>query len=294
MYYVQVLLIIVVLKKDSNERKNHMLPVNFLAVRHGESIGNLAKRMSERGDHSLLTRLRGTHTAHWPLTEKGRGEAVLAGKLINQLSVDKKMFFERMYVSSYARAVDTAGHLDLTDPQWLIDTRITERDWGELDRMTEEERNEKFGEALMMRTVEPFFWAPPNGESFNDLILRVRDFIASVARLNLQNVLVVCHGEVMKAFRIVFHKLTPSEYGEMEFSKDPLKRIYNCQIDHYSRCSPETSTISERLEWFQVYRYSEKESIVIPWKNIPRRRHTSSDLLQIANKLSRDFADIKY
>lgn len=46
------------------------MPVNFLVVRHGESIGNLAKRMSENGDNSLLIRLRGTHTAHWPLTKK--------------------------------------------------------------------------------------------------------------------------------------------------------------------------------------------------------------------------------
>ena len=30
-----------------------MMPVNLLLVRHGESLGNVAKRLSEQGDHSL-------------------------------------------------------------------------------------------------------------------------------------------------------------------------------------------------------------------------------------------------
>lgn len=30
------------------------MPVNLFIVRHGESLGNLAKRRSEEGDHSLL------------------------------------------------------------------------------------------------------------------------------------------------------------------------------------------------------------------------------------------------
>lgn len=129
---------------------------------------------------------------------------------------------------------------------------------------------------------------------FFDLILRVRDFIASVARLSLENVLVVCHGEVMKAFRIVFHKLTPTEYAEMEFSKDSRERIHNCQVDHYSRRDPISSKLCERLEWFQVYRSSDKEIVTIPWKNIPRRRESNQQLLEMAKKLANDFSDLKY
>jgi broad specificity phosphatase PhoE len=34
-----------------------MMPVNLLIVRHGESLGNLANRMRERGDLSLADRL---------------------------------------------------------------------------------------------------------------------------------------------------------------------------------------------------------------------------------------------
>lgn len=270
-----------------------MMPVNLIVVRHGESIGNIAKRMSEEGDNSLIERLRGTHTAHWPLTKKGIGQAKKTGLFLNQLILNEKMYFDKMYVSSYARAMQTAGHLDLIRSNWLVDTRISERDWGVLDRMTEEERQQKFGEAIKMRTVEPFFWAPPGGEMFRELIIRVRDFIDSLYRADIQNAIVVCHGEVMKAFRIIFLQMTPMEYAEMEFSKESLKRIHNCQVDHYSRRSYTSLELSHRLEWLQIHRPSEQEGVVIPWHHISKKRFNSFELLREANKLSDSLGDLK-
>lgn len=271
-----------------------MLPVNCFIVRHGESLGNLAKRRSEEGDDSLIRRLHGTHTAHWPLTKKGKEQAEKTGAFLNKLMGEQNIHFDRMYVSSYARARMTAAGLNLPRARWLIDTRITERDWGTFDRLTDEERREKFHEVLHMREVEPFFWAPLEGETFNSLILRVRDFIASMARIELQNVIVVCHGEVMKAFRIVFAQMSPEEYAVMEFSKDPLERIRNCQVDQYSRCNPDSFELSHRLEWLQVYRPSEGgEEPAIPWKHLPRRRFSNDELLLSAENLARDFGDIE-
>lgn len=268
------------------------MPLNLFIVRHGESIGNLAKRRSEKGDHTLLERLRGTHTASWPLTKKGIEQAKKTGIFLNTLCNDRDIYFDEMYVSSYARAMQTANNLDLIRPEWSVDTRITERDWGELDRLTDEERQEKFGEALKMRTVEPYFWAPPNGESFKKLNIYIRDFIDSLHRVTGQNVIVVCHGEVMKAFRIVFLQMTPMEYEEMEFSKDPLKRIHNCQVDHYTRRDPVTLKTAHRLEHLTVYRPSEKGDTVISKQYLPKKRYSSDELGQMAAKLSKDFADL--
>lgn len=270
-----------------------MMPVNLLIVRHGESLGNLANRMREKGDLSLAERLRGTHTAHWPLTKKGIEQAKATGVFLNKMCREHSMFFDRMYVSSYSRAMKTAGLLEIIRAEWIIDPRITERDWGDLDNYTEEERREKFAQAITLRTVEPFFWAPHNGESFKDLIIRIRDFIDTLVRADVPNVIVVCHGEVMKAFRILFQQMTPMEYKEMEFSKDPLKRIHNCQIDHYSRRNPETLKCDiARLGYLQIYRPSEGKDIAVPWRELPRKRFSSDELLLEANKLSHPFRDI--
>jgi NAD+ kinase len=270
-----------------------MLPVNLFVIRHGESIGNLAKRMTEAGDHSLIEKLHNTHTAHWPLTKKGEEQAKKAGKFLVESFREEQLDIDRMYSSSFARAMQTSGHLGLTDGEWRIEDRITERDWGELDKLTEEERKDRFAHALQMREVEPFFWAPPGGESFNSLVLRVRDFIASVARVGVENVIIVCHGEVMKAFRIIFMHLKPWEYAKMEFSKESLERVHNCQIDHYSRRNPETFQLSSRLEWFQVYRPAEDQGIVIPWKNLPQDLLTNEGMLRIASDLSKDFEELR-
>jgi NAD+ kinase len=271
-----------------------MMPENLVVVRHGESIGNLAKRRSENGDHSLIERLRGTHTAHWPLTKNGVDQAKKTGKFINDYFInDQKIFFDRMYVSSYARALDTAGYLDLIRARWIVDTRITERDWGELDRMTEDERLEKFGEAIAMRKVEPFFWTPPNGESMNDVTIRGRDFIDSLHRAHKNNIITVCHGEVAKNLRMIFFGYTPTEYAEMEFSKDSKRRIHNCQVDHYTRRNPVTLESSDRLEWFRYYRPAEGEGEASEWEHITRHRFSSHELCQMANKLSAPFDDLK-
>lgn len=268
------------------------LPVNLFVVRHGESIGNLAKRMTENGNDTLIQLLHGTHTAHWPLTPKGIEQAKKAGVFLAHFLRENQLHIDRMYTSSFARAMQTAGHLGLPQAQWRVEDRITERDWGGLDRLTEDERRERFEEALRMREVEPFFWSPPDGESFNSLVLRVRDFITSVARIEAENVIVVCHGEVMKAFRIIFMHLKPWGYAEMEFSKDTLKRVHNCQIDHYSRRNPETAELSSRLEWFQAYRPAEDQAVVIPWKNLPQELLGNADLITRSGLLSKELSSL--
>lgn len=270
------------------------MPENLIVIRHGESIGNLAKRKSENGDNSLLERLRGTHTAHWPLTKKGIDQAKKTGQFINDYFInEQKIFFDRMYVSSYARAMQTAAYLELIRAKWIVDTRITERDWGELDRMTEDERLEKFGEAIAMRKVEPFFWTPPNGESMNDVTIRDRDFIDSLHRAEKNSVATVCHGEVAKNLRMIFFGYTPMEYAEMEFSKDHTRRIHNCQIDHYTRRNPKTLESEDRFEWFKYYRPAEGDTKGSEWEHIPHCRFSSHELRQMANKLSASFDDVK-
>lgn len=269
------------------------LPEDLYVVRHGESIGNLAKRKMEGGDDSLLKRLRGTHTAHWKLTVRGVEQAKKTGEFLNRHMELEQFSFDRMYVSAYARAMMTAGHLKLHGAEWKIETRITERDWGEFDRYTDEERREKFADKLKMREVEPFFWAPSEGEAFRELYDRIHSFVSSLARIEAPRVIVVCHGEVMKAFRMIFAQMQPWEYKEMEFSRDPAQRIHNCQVDHYSRRNPDTKKLSDRLEWLEVYRPSEDTGDTpMVWRRFPRRRFANENLLDQARILSQDFEDL--
>lgn len=275
-----------------NERDCTMMPINFIVVRHGESVGNFARSRSEAGDNSVMESLQNTHIAHWPLTKKGIAQAKKTGQFINQhLINDEKMIFDRMYVSPFARAMETAGYLDLIRAQWIIDSRISERDWGELDRMmSDDERERLFSEILKKRKTEPFFFTPPHGESMNTFTLRTSDFIDRLHEEDKTNIIAVCHGEVAKNFRTILFGHSPMEYAETEFSQESSKRIHNCQIDHYTRRDPKTLLLSDRLEWFRFYRPTEgRDETESDWQHIPSKRRSSYDLLQMAGKLSATF-----
>jgi NAD+ kinase len=278
------------MKEESQQRNFEMLPVNLFLIRHGESEGNRAKRLSEGGDHSVINSLRNTHTSMWPLTQKGFEQGTVTGAFLQSYLILNRIHINRMFVSSYARAMQTAAALNLKDADWKIDPRIAERNWGSLDRLSEEERRERYAEVLAMRDVEPYFWMPPDGECFNALLIRVRDLVDSLDRSNYENVVVVCHGEVIKAFRIVLHGLTPMEYAKMEFSKDQRDRVHNCQIDHYSRRNPHTWDLGKRISWRTVFRPAESdnplEQPLIAWERFEKKTVSNEDLGVIATELS--------
>jgi NAD+ kinase len=151
-----------------------MMPIDLVLVRHGQSEGNAAKRRSEAGDHTAFTQdFLNRHTSSFRLTERGREQARLTGDYLRRTFYDRGVVFDRCVTSEYVRAMETAALLSLPNAEWYRDVYLTERDWGALDSCPENEREEKFGTELQRRQVQPFFWRPPNGESFLQLCMRV-------------------------------------------------------------------------------------------------------------------------
>jgi NAD+ kinase len=209
------------------------LPIDLVLVRHGQSEGNLAQRRSEHGDHGAYTEaFKERHSASFRLTDLGREQADRAGVWIKSEFPN----FDRLLVSEYLRAMETAAHLALPDAQWFSDFYLTERDWGELDILPQNEQQEKFSEELKRRNVEPFFWRPPNGETYADLCMRVDRVLNTLRReCSDKRVIIVCHGEVMRAFQIRLERMSQTRFRELTFSDNKEDKIFNCQIMHYTR-----------------------------------------------------------
>lgn len=260
------------------------LPIDLVLVRHGQSEGNAAKRMSEQGDHSAYSEaFRNRHTASMRLTELGRKQARQAGRFISQEFLMKNPF-DRYLTSEYIRAMETAGNLRLPAAQWLCDFYLTERSWGDLDALPENEREERFGDALKRRHVEPFFWAPPNGESFTDLCLRVDRVLHTLHReCSDKRVIIVCHGEVMWAFRVRLERMSQKRFKELHLSRKSDDRIHNCQIIHYTRYDPVRQKLAKNANWMRLARPSEASN----WTDfieIKRPRYFNSDLLELVDE----------
>src|SRR5262245_51585291 len=97
------------------------LPIDLGLVRHGQSEGNAAKRLSEKGDHSAYTaKFRERHTASFRLTDLGREQARGTGRFIEREFLQHRAF-DRYITSEYVRAIETAAHLELGGAEWFCD-----------------------------------------------------------------------------------------------------------------------------------------------------------------------------
>lgn len=126
----------------------------------------------------------------WRLTDKGRDQALAAGAW---LAKEGLVEFDRYYVSEYLRAMETAARLDLPG-QWYTEMLLRERDWGSMDLMSEEERVQTLSHELQRRELDPFYYAPPSGESMADVAQRVDRLIEALHRdCADKRVILVCH-----------------------------------------------------------------------------------------------------
>ncbi len=263
------------------------LPIDLVLVRHGQSEGNVAKRLAERGDHSLMTpEFLARHTASYRLTKMGTDQAALAGAWLREefCSEEHPGGFDRYLVSDHVRAIQTAGLLDLPGAAWHLDFNLTERSWGELDQMTEDERLAQFKRNLAMRHVEPFLWKPINGESFIELGARINLVLDALHRkYSDKRVILVCHGEVMWSFRVAIERMPQHIFKDLHLSKDQQHRIHNCQVIHYSRRDPKTGEIAPYANWMRIVRPTNRPAEDFGWQEIKRPAYSNDDLLELTS-----------
>src|SRR5688500_7437097 len=142
------------------------LPLDLVLVRHGESEGNEAVSRARAGDASMLDEVRTRHSSFWQLTARGREQAAHSGRWLRD---EFPQGFDLHHSSEYVRAMQTAALLDLPGAEWLLHPDLRERSWGDLDRLTPEERREHFAASLQEKASAPFYWRPPNGESIAEV-----------------------------------------------------------------------------------------------------------------------------
>jgi broad specificity phosphatase PhoE len=128
----------------------------------------------------------------------------------------------------------------------IIDERLREREFGIFDRLTTLGIRQRFPEEAAHRTrLGKFYHRPPGGESWADVILRLRSMLNTI---NLhycdRRVLVVCHQVVVLCFRYILEELDEKAILAIDREADFL----NCGIAAYDfkegpkgMCVPELS-----------------------------------------------------
>ena len=213
-------------------------PTEFVLVRHAESLGNIADRLAhDRLSDRLDLDVR---DADMPLSPLGQDQARALGRHLTDLAPDRRP--SKVFSSPYVRALDTAdGALRQAGLQLHleVDERLRERELGIFDGMTSQGiRRAHPAESERRQWLGKYYYRPPSGESWCDVVQRVRQFLLnmSMEQLESERVWVFTHQAVILAFRVAFEGLSEKEVLHIDLSTN----LANCSITRYER-APDTT-----------------------------------------------------
>ena len=209
-------------------------PKRLWLVRHGESAGNVARDAAEAAGHPMIDIA--LRDADVPLSALGERQAQALGEWFRQQPPEATPTV--VLASPYLRARQTAkialetAQLFQDEDTLIVDERLREREFGILDRLTHAGIVQKYPEqAELRRLLGKFYHRPPGGESWCDVILRLRSVVDMMTREQRgENVLLVCHSVVILCFRYLLERMTEEQILEIDRQHD----VANCSVTSYT------------------------------------------------------------
>lgn len=183
-----------------------MISSRLILVRHGESVGNARNIF--------------TGWIDLPLTERGRREARQTADRLAQSG----QAIDAVFSSALQRARETAEIIIARlgrETGLTSDRALNERDYGELAGLNKREAAERFGADQVRRWRRGFYERPPGGESLEDTVNRIRPYFKTAITAELaqaRNVLVVAHGNSLRALIMIIEHLSPQAIEAVEIA----------------------------------------------------------------------------
>jgi ribonuclease H / adenosylcobalamin/alpha-ribazole phosphatase len=212
-------------------------PARLWLVRHGQSAGNVARDAALRAElHRIALSGRDVDI---PLSPLGERQAHALGDWFSRRPEGERP--DVLLSSPYARALQTArlfreaGGSAGNDPI-CSDERLREKEFGILDGLTTPGIAATFPEqAEFRRLLGKFYHRPPGGESWCDVILRLRSVLDTVSlHYAERRVMIVCHQVVVLCLRYILERLDEAAILDIDASA----RVENCGVTEY-RFDPE-------------------------------------------------------
>ena len=207
-------------------------PQQIWIVRHGQSAGNVARDAAE-AEKQLLIAI-AERDVDVPLSELGTRQAQALGDWFATLPPEQQPTV--VLYSPYVRAQQTAqavlARIDADSLSSVVaDERLREKEFGILDRLTVHGIASKYPELHEQRQhVGKFYFRPPGGESWCDVILRLRSTLDTISReYRGERVLIVAHQVIVNCFRYLLERL--DEEGILAI--DRMGDVPNCGITEY-------------------------------------------------------------
>jgi probable phosphoglycerate mutase len=213
---------------------DHPWPRTLWLVRHGESAGNVARDAAHAaGRERIEISVRDVDV---PLSQRGIEQAQALGQWFRGQANDGRP--ELILSSPYKRAVSTAeiiGQACAVEDKALevvIDERLREKEFGVLDRLTRQGIQKVYPEQVeIRRMLGKFYHRPPGGESWCDVILRLRSAAHTLSlHYRERRILIVAHQVVVLCLRYLLENLNEEQILAIDEHGD----VANCSVTHYA------------------------------------------------------------
>ncbi len=206
-------------------------PQEIWLVRHGQSAGNVARDLAEAAaGHRIDIADRDVDV---PLSELGERQSQALGSWFAALPPEQQPTV--VLHSPYVRAAETANILmQRLDRSRLVvesDERLREKEFGILDRLTTHGIAHDYPDLYEQRQhVGKFYFRPPGGESWCDVILRLRSVVDTLNReFCRERVLIVAHQVTVNCFRYLFERMDEKTILDFDRAGD----VPNCSVTSY-------------------------------------------------------------
>lgn len=218
-------------QKSAMEGASARWPERMWIVRHGQSAGNVARDHAEAHGVTLIELEH--RDADVPLSALGERQAHALGAWMAGLPAEEQP--QIVLVSPYVRARQTAQAVCEAllpgQARMVVDERLREKEFGVLDRYTSSGIVATFPElAEQRRLVGKFYFRPPGGESWCDVILRLRGVVGDLQQSHAgARVLIVGHQVIVNCMRYLLEGLDEHAILEIDREGD----VPNCGVTEY-------------------------------------------------------------
>ena len=209
-------------------------PAHLWIVRHGQSAGNVAREAALAAGHSRIDL--SVRDCDVPLSALGEEQADALGRWFAGLPAEQRP--DTVLVSPYRRARDTAarvhtqGGTRVEPGSFSVDERLREKEFGVLDLLTREGIEAEFPDQARFRALlGKFYHRPPGGESWCDVILRLRSLLDTIHLHHAgSRVLIVAHQVVVLCMRYLLDGMDEARILAVDRESD----VVNCGITEYA------------------------------------------------------------
>lgn len=148
--------------------------MKLFMVRHGQTTGNVGGLIYGQADY--------------PLTQKGRDQAAAIRPILENIN------FDRVYSSDLSRAIETQ-QIAVPGVEGIRTSLLREFDVGNLTNITYKEAEERFASQLENARTNGYDWF--GGESYDDILARLRKFLDILEADPCENVIAFSHNGML-------------------------------------------------------------------------------------------------